>query len=190
MRWLMMVLGGSLYVGGAACSRETTNAGTGDAGISFTPTTELSDGSIGDLPGGLVPLTAAQLGALGTGACVQPLRLDGGVELLATLDGGACAYPILWPDVVVEIPDGCTSVPATDPSKLSVVWVRDADQPFLIGPSAPDCAHTDGWYPSSGWESITGNSVVLCPATCAAVNADTKGHIDIYAGCSGPAIIC
>ncbi len=155
------------------------------------PKAESSDGSSQDLPGGLVPVTLAQLDEFSTGACVQPLHLDGGVRSLAAIDGGACTYPLLWPNVAVEIPDGCTATERTiDPSMVSVVWIRDGDQPLYVGQSAPNCAHSDGWYPGNAWGSTAGYSIVLCAATCAAVSSDTRGHIDIYVGCVGPGIIC
>lgn len=78
----------------------------------------------------------------------------------------------------------CQSASFINPSMLNVIYAPDAGQLLLIGQAAANCPEGDGWYAS------TNNEVVLCPKTCATVNANGAASIQMYAGCSGPLIMC
>jgi hypothetical protein len=47
-------------------------------------------------------------------------------------------------------------------------------------PSAADCGPQGGWYYDN---EVTPKNVLLCPASCTAIQADTNGKIDVKFGC-------
>jgi hypothetical protein len=70
-----------------------------------------------------------------------------------------------------------------DPGKVNVEFTPGGGAPLTIGQidSAAECSGvTNGWYYD---DPSAPSSLVLCPDTCALVQADPAGVIDIVIGC-------
>ncbi len=79
-----------------------------------------------------------------------------------------------------------TSGAIPDLTKIYVVYNQDVvngvpTAQFLVGQSNPDCPQGDGWYVDESMGAID-----LCAKTCATIQQDPNGGIDIRQGCAGP----
>jgi len=89
----------------------------------------------------------------------------------------------------VKIPPPITGgIP--DPTKINVIYEENVNvttgqptQQWLIGQADPSCqsGNNDGWYLDPNDPS--GETLVLCPATCKAVQADENAVLSVRQGC-------
>jgi hypothetical protein len=124
----------------------------------------------GDVYGQLVNLT----GGVGSDLCLQNFdpvfnQLAQGVIASSVLDCG-------W--TIPPVPQGETF----DKNKVNVVFTSgDGSESKIPKVNSPaDCATTGGWYYD---DDANPTSVLLCPDTCSAIQADPNGKIDIQFGC-------
>ena len=120
--------------------------------------------------GGLASITANQLTEIRTLACeatgeAQPSKMDAGDM------GCRLAYP-----QVTYVPCGGSLQPQNvEIGSISVVNTRGDGTILLVGYTSPDCTGGDGYY-----VDLVTNELVLCPNTCSAIRADSKGLIQAY----------
>jgi hypothetical protein len=87
----------------------------------------------------------------------------------------SCTYPI------PPVPNGGT----IDPTKVNVAYTPGGggmpQQILNVPGGAPDCGPMGGWYYDNPQNPM---SVIMCPATCMALQADPNGKVDVVFGCS------
>jgi hypothetical protein len=71
---------------------------------------------------------------------------------------------------------------AIDPSLINVNYTPTGGMEVLLGlvPSAADCGTSQAWYYD---DPMMPTRILLCPAACTTVTADTGAAISILAGC-------
>ncbi|HHH30016.1 MAG TPA: VWA domain-containing protein [Polyangiaceae bacterium] len=84
-----------------------------------------------------------------------------------------CEYSIPSPPAGEEL----------DLMRVNVVYTPSGGEaqvfPYVGGSDGADCS-AGGWY----YDDLTApNRIVLCPSTCAVVNGDTEGRVDVELGC-------
>jgi hypothetical protein len=69
-----------------------------------------------------------------------------------------------------------------DPTKVNVQYTPGggAPTPILNVPDVGGCGMTGGWYYD---DPASPKKIMMCPSTCATLEADTKGQIDVLFGC-------
>lgn len=69
-----------------------------------------------------------------------------------------------------------------DKNLVNVEFTNGSGQTTTIGkvPTAADCGPQGGWYYDN---EVTPKNVILCPASCTAIQSDPNGKIDVKFGC-------
>lgn len=82
-------------------------------------------------------------------------------------------------DYAIPIPDGGM----INPGQVNVQYTPmpgSMPQPILNVPSAAGCGQNGGWYYDSPQNPT---KIILCPGTCAAIQSNTGGKVDVLFGC-------
>jgi hypothetical protein len=117
--------------------------------------------------GGLAPITDNQLAQVQAGSNYKIEPMPNAAAATST----SCRFPFPQTQGCVDY-QPFVNVPI---DMMNVIYTKGAGSTFLVGYTNADCPSGDGYYldPSN-------NTLVLCPATCAAIEQDDSASLQVY----------